>query len=141
VNTILKPLRAGRRLLGRTAAARRDDIPQNGVSKLRRELGHGRVKARAPGYVLRVPPERIDARRWRRERVGPRRTFDGVFGTDDLPLAVVGRQESCCAEFGLRSLDGEGTAQVVREPDVHHLDASDVEVLAGGAVTVPEQVH
>ena len=37
---------------------------QNSISRLRRELGADVLETRAPGYVLRVVPEQIDARRF-----------------------------------------------------------------------------
>jgi DNA-binding SARP family transcriptional activator len=37
---------------------------QNSVSRLRKELGPDVLETRAPGYVLRVSPEQIDARRF-----------------------------------------------------------------------------
>ena len=37
---------------------------QNSISRLRRELGADVLETRAPGYVLRVAPEQIDARRF-----------------------------------------------------------------------------
>jgi len=37
---------------------------QNSISRLRRELGTEVLETRAPGYVLRVAPEQIDARRF-----------------------------------------------------------------------------
>ena len=38
----------------------------NALTKLRRELGSEVLERRAPGYVLRVEPERIDAHRFER---------------------------------------------------------------------------
>jgi DNA-binding SARP family transcriptional activator len=46
---------------------------QNTVSRLRRELGSGVLETRAPGYVLRVAQEQIDARRFERLLVDARR--------------------------------------------------------------------
>jgi DNA-binding SARP family transcriptional activator len=37
---------------------------QNAISRLRRELGADVLETRAPGYVLRVSPEQVDARRF-----------------------------------------------------------------------------
>ncbi len=37
---------------------------QNSISRLRRELGTDVLETRAPGYVLRVAPEQVDARRF-----------------------------------------------------------------------------
>ena len=37
---------------------------QNSISRLRRELGSDVLETRAPGYVLRVAPEQIDAQRF-----------------------------------------------------------------------------
>jgi len=37
---------------------------QNSISRLRKELGAEVLETRAPGYVLRVDPDRIDARRF-----------------------------------------------------------------------------
>ncbi|MGH3137141.1 MAG: BTAD domain-containing putative transcriptional regulator [Gaiellaceae bacterium] len=37
---------------------------QNSVSRLRKELGPDVLETRAPGYVLRVSPEQVDARRF-----------------------------------------------------------------------------
>ena len=37
---------------------------QNSISRLRRELGGDVLETRAPGYVLRVAPEQVDARRF-----------------------------------------------------------------------------
>ena len=37
---------------------------QNSISRLRRELGPDVLETRAPGYVLRVGPEQVDARRF-----------------------------------------------------------------------------
>jgi DNA-binding SARP family transcriptional activator len=39
---------------------------QNAVSQLRRSLGDGLIVTRAPGYLLRVSPDEIDARRFER---------------------------------------------------------------------------
>jgi DNA-binding SARP family transcriptional activator len=41
-------------------------IVQNAVSRLRRLLGKAAIETRAPGYVLRVEPGAIDARRFER---------------------------------------------------------------------------
>jgi len=37
---------------------------QNAISRLRRELGENVLETRAPGYVLRIDPEHVDARRF-----------------------------------------------------------------------------
>jgi DNA-binding SARP family transcriptional activator len=39
---------------------------QNAISRLRKELGENVLETRAPGYLLRVDPERIDANRFER---------------------------------------------------------------------------
>jgi DNA-binding SARP family transcriptional activator len=49
---------------------------QNAISRLRRELGSDVLETRAPGYVLRVSPEQIDAHRFEQQlrdarRAGP----------------------------------------------------------------------
>src|SRR3954447_24030584 len=46
---------------------------QNSLSKLRRELGTELLGRRPPGYVLRVEPQRIDARRFELEGRDARR--------------------------------------------------------------------
>jgi DNA-binding SARP family transcriptional activator len=46
---------------------------QNSISRLRRALGADVLETRAPGYVLRVEPDRIDARRFEVELADARR--------------------------------------------------------------------
>ena len=46
---------------------------QNGVSRLRRELGPDVLETRAPGYVLRVSSDRIDAYRFEQQLRDARR--------------------------------------------------------------------
>ncbi len=46
---------------------------QNGVGRLRRALGPDVLQTRPPGYVLRVEPDQIDARRFERALVDARR--------------------------------------------------------------------
>ena len=46
---------------------------QNAVGRLRRALGSDVLETRAPGYVLRVDPSQIDARRFERELADARR--------------------------------------------------------------------
>jgi DNA-binding SARP family transcriptional activator len=46
---------------------------QNAISRLRRELGADLVETRAPGYVLRVDPDQVDAHRFERQLRDARR--------------------------------------------------------------------
>ena len=46
---------------------------QNAISRLRRELGADVLETRAPGYVLQVSPEQVDARRFEQQLRDARR--------------------------------------------------------------------
>jgi DNA-binding SARP family transcriptional activator len=51
-------------LWGERPPATAPKVLQNAVSQLRRALGDGLIVTRAPGYLLRVQPDAIDARRF-----------------------------------------------------------------------------
>jgi DNA-binding SARP family transcriptional activator/streptogramin lyase len=51
-------------LWGERPPATAPKVLQNAVSQLRRALGDGLIVTRAPGYLLRVEPDAIDARRF-----------------------------------------------------------------------------
>jgi YVTN family beta-propeller protein len=51
-------------LWGEQPPATAAKVLQNAVSQVRRSLGNGLIVTRAPGYLLRVEPEAIDARRF-----------------------------------------------------------------------------
>ncbi|MFL5931010.1 MAG: BTAD domain-containing putative transcriptional regulator [Gaiellaceae bacterium] len=51
-------------LWGERPPATASKVLQNAVSQLRRALGDGLIVTRAPGYLLRVEPDAIDARRF-----------------------------------------------------------------------------
>ena len=46
---------------------------QNGVAQLRKALGTDALETRAPGYVLRISPEQVDAQRFERALTDARR--------------------------------------------------------------------
>jgi YVTN family beta-propeller protein len=48
------------------APATASKILQNAISQLRRALGDGRIETRAPGYVLHLEPDELDAERFER---------------------------------------------------------------------------
>jgi DNA-binding SARP family transcriptional activator len=50
---------------------------QNAISRLRRELGENVLETRAPGYLLRVDPERVDANRFEQLLRAARRAAAG----------------------------------------------------------------
>ena len=54
---------------------------QNTIGRLRRALGSDVLETHAPGYVLRVEPDQIDARRFERSLVDARRLPPGSAGT------------------------------------------------------------
>ncbi|HET9242442.1 MAG TPA: winged helix-turn-helix domain-containing protein, partial [Gaiella sp.] len=53
-------------LWGAEPPATADAVVQNAVSRLRKALGKETIETRPPGYVLRVDPGAIDARRFER---------------------------------------------------------------------------
>jgi DNA-binding SARP family transcriptional activator len=53
-------------LWGADPPATADAVVQNAVSRLRKALGEEVIETRAPGYLLRIDPGAIDARRFER---------------------------------------------------------------------------
>jgi DNA-binding SARP family transcriptional activator/DNA-binding beta-propeller fold protein YncE len=62
-------------LWGERPPATAAKVLQNAVSQLRRSLGDNLIVTRAPGYVLRVEPEAVDARRFESLLEDGRRTL------------------------------------------------------------------
>ena len=61
-----RPIGSSISLWGEEAPKTATTSLQNAISRLRRELGADVLETRAPGYVLRVAPDQIDARRFER---------------------------------------------------------------------------
>ena len=64
-------------LYGETAPRTATTSLQNAISRLRKELGENVLETRAPGYLLRVDPERVDANRFEQLLRAARRAAAG----------------------------------------------------------------
>jgi DNA-binding SARP family transcriptional activator len=85
---------------------------QNGVAQLRRALGTDALETRAPGYVLRISPEQVDAQRFERALTDARR----------LPADERRTQLVRALEMWRGSVLAEFVFQAFAQPEIRRLE-------------------
>jgi DNA-binding SARP family transcriptional activator len=85
---------------------------QNGIGQLRKVLGADLVETRAPGYVLRITPDQVDASRFERSLADARR-FPAEERREQLVRALEMWRGAVLAEFAFHSF---------AQPEIRRLD-------------------